>query len=172
MTPPHSVIHKARIACLTSIAFDAPPGAFVEVGVFQGGSAWYLSRVARTQKRDLHLYDTFSGMPHAEDFDTHKVGDFSNTSLVHVQAYIPDAIFHAGVFPSTLTDDVQEVAFVHCDCDQYQSVLAVIDNFWPRMVSGGVMAFDDMDTVGGRKAIHARFDVLVMRQDWACAIKP
>lgn len=169
---PHSVISPSKLSSLSSIAFESPPGTFVEVGVFQGGSAWYLSRVARAQKRHLHLYDTFTGMPHAESFDTHKVGDFANTSLSHAQSFIPDAFFHPGVFPETLTDDVQEVAFVHCDCDQYQSVLAVIDNFWPRMVSGGVMAFDDMDTVGGRKAIHERFDVLVMRQDWACAIKP
>jgi O-methyltransferase len=172
MNGPRSVILAAKLANLSSIAFDTPPGNFAEVGVYQGGSAFYLAKVARKQRRELHLYDTFSGMPHAEEFDTHKIGDFGNTSLASVQTYVPDAIFHPGVFPETLTDDVQEMAFVHCDCDQYRSVLSVIDCFWPRMVSGGIIAFDDMDTIGGRMAIHKRFDVLVMRQDWALAIKP
>lgn len=55
----------------------------------------------------------------------------------------------------------ERFACVHIDADTYESTLAAIDWFWPRMVSGGIMVFDDaMDfpnCPGVTRAIKERF---------------
>jgi hypothetical protein len=144
---------------LIETARAAPPGDLVEVGVYQGGSAVRLAEVAREQKRRLFLFDTFSGIPHAlSGIDTHRVGDFSDTSMEAVQALIPDAVLMAGVFPDTLLPEVGPIAVAHIDCDQYESVRACCLHLAPRMVSRGVMIFDDYDVLpGARMAVDDAF---------------
>jgi O-methyltransferase len=162
-----------RCGQLCQLAATAPPGCFVEVGVYQGGSAWHLANVARDQGRLLHLFDTFSGHPFADKDDTNKAGDFGDTDAEAVRKAVPDATLYIGVFPDTLPSWLTNIAFVHCDCDQYQSVGSVIDELWPRMVAGGIMAFDDMDTHGGEKAIRETFgDTLGLSHGWYCVRKP
>lgn len=165
-------MRSERLDDLVALASGTPPGPFAEIGVYRGGSAWHLAKLCRSRGNSLHLFDTFKGIPSAETFDTHRVGDFADTSVMAVMLAIPDATFHVGEFPYTLPDCLDDLAFVHCDCDQYRSVCSVIDLLWPRLVPGGIMAFDDIDTIGGRKAIDQRFGVLVLRHGWACAIKP
>lgn len=143
---------------LADEARRAPVGDFVEVGVYQGGSAFVLGQVARKQKRRLFLFDTFSGMPHAEPGDAHAIGDFADTSLEKVQAAIPDAICIAGVFPETLPDDLWPIALAHIDCDQYASVRACCERLADRMAPGGVMVFDDYDVLtAARRAVDEIF---------------
>lgn len=142
--PPDSLVHPQAIANLCDIARASPPGAFAEFGVYKGGVAWHLAKVARTQGRALHLFDTFTGIPFAGEFDSHKAGDFGDTSLEAVAAAIPDAIFSAGVFPHCVNLPLlPPMAFVHVDCDQYQSVVDAIEVFAPRLVAGGSIVFDD-----------------------------
>jgi O-methyltransferase len=157
MTPPYSAIDAGSLSRMAELARRTPPGCFCEVGVYKGGSAWYLAEIAREQDRKLHLFDTFTGIPHAEPDDSNAIGEFSETTADEVRAAIPDAEIHVGVFPSTMPWFIGPVAFVHCDCDQYASVRAVIDTFWPEMVSGGIIVFDDENTTGGKRAIKETF---------------
>lgn len=136
---------------LVHTARQCPPGDFVEVGVYKGGTAAALAGVAREQGRRLFLFDTFKGIPHASAIDRHKVGDFADTSLKTIRKAIPDAICKAGVFPATLTPEVGPIAFAHVDCDQYESVKACCKHLAPLMVLGGVMVFDDYDVLPGAK---------------------
>ena len=147
---PVSLLAEASIGHLLDLAAVTPLGPFVEVGVYQGGSAWRLAELARKQGRALHLFDTFAGMPWEDTQDVnHHIGDFSDTDLPTVQEAIPDAIFHVGIFPDTLPPDLTDIAFVHADCDQYRSVKAVIQHLYPRMLVGGVILFDDYPSVTG-----------------------
>jgi len=157
LNAPESCIHQAALEHTAWLASLTPPGAFVEVGVYKGGCAWYLERIAQRQGRELHLFDTFTGIPHKGPGDHHNVGDFGDTSLEAVKAAVPSAIFHAGVFPDTLPADLMDIAFVHCDVDQTESVRAVINQLWGRMVIGGVMAFDDMNQDGASALIKWTF---------------
>jgi O-methyltransferase len=152
MIAPRSVIHPEHLAAMVDLARQTPAGCFVEVGVYRGGSAWWLATVSRKRGEKLHLFDTFTGMPFADAVDQDAIGSFGDTTLSGVLAAIPDAVFHVGVFPETLTN-LGKIAFVHCDCDQYRSVAAVIRELWPRLVPGGIVVFDDVDTPGGRRAI-------------------
>lgn len=159
--PPDSLVNEGLIRAMCELAESAPPGIFVEVGVYKGGTAWHLAKIARATGRELHLFDTFSGMPCALPEDNHRIGDFADADVEDVMALIPDAFYHVGKFPDTLNEFLQNIALVHADCDQYESVRAVIDRLGPRMVPGGLMFFDDYHcTWGCTKAVDESFPVV------------
>lgn len=135
------VPHEALLA-LRETAASAPPGDIVEV--------------ARAKGCRLHLFDTFLGMPFAGVDDKHKIGDFSDTSLIAVHGLIPDALLYPGVFPQTMPTAWTErtLGFVHCDVDQYESTRSVITHLWPLLVPGGVMWFDDCELAPAMRAIE------------------
>ncbi|MDA8253738.1 MAG: class I SAM-dependent methyltransferase [Rhodospirillales bacterium] len=146
-----SIVPAEVIEALVACAETAPPGAFAEVGVYQGGTAWRLMQICHRQGRALHLFDTFAGLPVADPIDPHGVGAFAAPETA-VRAALPDAVFRVGVFPDTLPPDLGPLAFVHVDCDQYRSVRACVEHLWPLLVPGGVMWFDDYGELPGAKA--------------------
>ena len=152
---PSSCLDDFRVGLLRRLAQEAPAGHFVEVGVYRGGSAWHLAEIGREQGRELHLFDTFSGMPWQQDCDIFKIGDFDKTNVEDVRRWVPDATIHVGIFPETLPPWLLGIAFAHIDCDQFQSVDACIRYLWPRMVPGAVMLFDDYPELeGARRAVE------------------
>ena len=157
---PLSLIHPAQLAEIARLAREAPPGPLVEVGVYRGGSAWHLLRIAREQGRILHLYDTFTGIAAAGVNDRHGVGDFGDVSFYEVTQALsdPQTCFHVGEFPATLGPFPDHVSFVHVDCDQEITIDAAIAGFWPRLVVGGIMLFDDYPYLeGARLAVERNF---------------
>lgn len=150
---PHSLINAEMRQTLRELAAASPPGSLVEVGVYKGGSAAELYAVAQEQGRALFLFDTFEGMPLAGPLDTHKVGDFADTSAEAVAALFPNATVCVGVFPQTL-GQTGAVAFVHADADQYESTHDICLALGPRMVPGGAMLFDDYCLPGCAAAVH------------------
>lgn len=142
---------------LLQIAARTPTGAFVEVGVYQGGSAARLSNLADLQGRSIYLYDTFTGIPYRDPIDIHPVGDFSDTDQRLVRALCPNAIITAGCFPDSAVP-MGPIAFAHLDCDQYRAYSESIDYLLPFMVRGGVMWFDDAPYLeGATQAVTERF---------------
>lgn len=116
-----------------------------------------LDQAAKARGFTLHLYDTFTGIPEKSDIDGIGVGAFADVTENDVRAMIPSAIFHVGTFPNTLSDEPREIAFAHIDCDQYASCRVAIERLWPRILNGGVIAFDDYPFAGIKKAIHDYF---------------
>ena len=131
------------------LANSVPGGAFAEVGVYHGGSAWFLAQIAKDRGNALHLFDTWAGIPCKAPIDIHAPGDFADVVLSEVREKLPDAVFHVGVFPQTMPGDLDELAFVHADCDQYESVKSCIDVLYPKLVTGGIMLFDDYGALDG-----------------------
>jgi O-methyltransferase len=126
---------------------QAVKGDAAEVGVYRGGTARLFGRVFHGD-RTLHLFDTFAGMPETDAaMDTHRKGDFADTSLEGVKAAmtgIPYVAFHPGFFPETAKDmKSAHFAFVHVDVDIHRSVKDACEFFYPRLAAGGVMVFDD-----------------------------
>ncbi len=147
MRPPFSfngqkLIMFMSIPNMCEYARSTPPGAFVEVGVYQGRSASKLYEIAQHEDRELFLYDTFCGMPFAGPLDGNEVGKWSETSVEAVQRRMPKAHVISGVFPDTLVE-MPPVAFVHADADQYQSTADICRFFPDLMVAGGMILFDD-----------------------------
>lgn len=150
---PHIIDEMVKTACKT------PQGCFVEVGVYKGGTAWHLAKCAVEQNREIFLFDTFTGIPYQSELDSVTVGTFNETSLEQVQKAIPYAKIVQGIFPqSAKTIDIPSVAFVHLDCDQYQSVKEAALFLSPKMVKGGIMWFDDYGCLqGANKAVDELF---------------
>jgi O-methyltransferase len=154
-----SLLNNESLRYLAELAEGTPAGAFVEVGVYQGGSAGVLAGIAERQDRALYLYDTFTGIPmyEPENGDAHRIGEFSDTSLEAVRALVPKAVILPGVFPGTIVD-MGPIAFAHIDADQYRSVKDSIAYLWPQIVPGGVMLFDDYKCLdGATKAVAETF---------------
>ncbi|MCK4717823.1 MAG: class I SAM-dependent methyltransferase [Thermoplasmata archaeon] len=136
-------------------------GDFAECGVYKGGTAYLLAHTLQKEEaegRRLHLFDTFQGMPDIADEDpsTHKEGDLGDVSLDAIKSYLnpfPFVEFHPGFIPETLRPfEDRKFAFAHIDVDLYQTSKDCCDFFYDRMVSGGVMIFDDYGFPGYKLA--------------------
>ena len=163
-----SIVGAPQLQAMQDLAKTVPPGAFAEIGVLNGGSAYRLYEVALMQGRELHLFDTFCGTPFfAEGLDHHKIdAEFAVPDAPkHIAKLMPMAKLHIGTYPETHPKDLRDVAFVHCDCDQYESYCAVIRHMWPLVVPGGMMLFDDYPYLEGAKvAVAEHFDIKTLRK--------
>lgn len=158
--PLPSQVGEDVIAELVDRARLTPAGAFLEVGVFQGGTAWHLAKLGAEQQRELYLFDTFTGIPYSSPIDSHKVGDFGGVDMNAIRDALPGAIIVPGIFPDSAID-LPPLAFVHLDCDQYQSVRESALYLAPMMVRGGVMWFDDSPCLESAKL--ATFEIFATR---------
>jgi hypothetical protein len=140
-------------------------GDVAECGVYRGGSAKLLSSVFKSKR--IFLFDSFSGMKEDDVFaQGHRRGDFSDTTLDDVKTYLSDnsnCLFFQGWLPDSaafLKRD-QKFCFVHMDLDLYRSTLLAVNVFWPKLVVGGLMVFDDwcwQRCPGVKKAVEDYFD--------------
>jgi O-methyltransferase len=136
------------------------PGPIAEVGVFQGGSARLICAVKGD--RDLHLFDTFEGLPAPSQFDPKfKSGSFA-ASQSQVQSLLSgfcNLHFHKGLFPASAAGmEHLRFSFVHIDVDLYKSTRACLDWFYPRLNHGGLLISHDYREVEGvRKAFQEFF---------------
>jgi O-methyltransferase len=141
-------------------------GEAAELGVYRGGSAYLLASAFSLKGKKLRLFDTFSGIPPtAEGIDIHREGDFSDAGVEDAARLLngfPGIVFHPGIFPETASGDAasDDYCFVHVDADIYRSVLDACIFFYPRLVAGGMMIFDDYgfpSCPGVRKAVDEYF---------------
>jgi len=159
-------------------------GDFSECGVDRGGSAKLIAEILKGG-RQLHLFDTFSGMPEPDpEHDWHLRGDFSTTSLDEVMDFVgrDDNIrYHPGVIPHSFAWlGALSFSFVHLDLDLYRSTLDALNFFYPRMVRGGIIVLDDYarpttqgvkDAVNEFLAIKPEFALPVLHTSQALVVK-
>ena len=139
------------------VASHTPAGCFVEIGVFKGGTAWHLDNLGSIQRRYVYLYDTFEGMPYAEECDSHKLGDFKECDYQTVKSLMVHSEVIKGIFPNSAVP-MTKIAFAHIDCDQYRSVIESARYLTPLMTEGGIMWFDDSPCLpGSEKAVKELF---------------
>jgi len=152
-------------------------GAIVECGVFRGctllGMAHRL-RILGIRDASLVGCDSFQGFPAPtkedalQDGSFHEVtreGVFHETSYEGVSlrisalGYAPNIRLLKGFFADSLPQ-LSKMTFkvVHLDCDLYQSYVTCLNFFYPRLIPGGYMVFDEYDFSapaypGAKKAI-------------------
>jgi hypothetical protein len=173
-------------------------GDFVECGVYKGGSVMAMALALLRQgctDRDLHLYDTFSGMtaPSAIDVDMHGRSpdswrEWAIAPLVEVQAALGSTgypverlHFVRGRVEDTIPHQAPEkVALLRLDTDWYESTRHELLHLFPRLTSGGVLIIDDYGQYrGSKKAVDEYFSqsgvtVLLQRMDFSgrMCVKP
>ncbi len=149
-----TVIPAARLKALYQIAqsIAGMPGAFVECGVWNGGSAAVLAHAAYMRRRHVWLFDSWEGTPEPgnEDgqqarakYDSHGgklcVGDITKPGQAFAVTGITDNILHLrkGWFEETLPRDAPEIgdiAVLHIDSDWYASVKVCLQVLYPQVV--------------------------------------
>lgn len=128
-------------------------GDLLEVGVWRGGTGALIAAqtAQRISSAQVFLCDTFTGVVKTGAQDTiYKDGMHSDTSLEIVQQLLTqlglnNAVVLQGTFPDQTADQIQNrrFRFAHIDVDVYQSSKDICEWLWPRLVSGGVVVFDD-----------------------------
>lgn len=142
-------------------------GDVADCGSWRGGTALILRRLV--PDKHLHLFDTWEGSPHDDDLCHHKKGEWK-ADIEECKALVGQSTFthyHKGIFPHCSTellneDDpaAREFCFVYVDMDTYQSTRDAIAFFYPRLVRGGIIMFDDWlwtPCAGVEKAVRESF---------------
>ncbi len=120
-------------------------GDIAEVGVFKGGSALLICKVKGDKV--LHLFDTYEGLPEAEEIDNQYFkGEFAAPleEVKHSLRECQNVYFYKGLFPATATPvKDKKFSFVHLDVDIYKSTSECLKFFYPRMSRGGIIISHD-----------------------------
>lgn len=145
------------------------PGDIVECGIGRGVSLAAIVYAASSHqlKKRVVAFDSFAGFPAAKKADVglrvEKEGDipegWTGTSPELIRCVfsndrrLGDSLLRShdielrivpGFFESTLNDNLpDEIAFLHVDCDLYDSTRQVLESALPRISPGGVVIFDE-----------------------------
>ena len=136
------------------------PGDIVECGSSRCGTSLLIARHLRSLNihKKVYALDSFEGFPR-DEFEREKsmgltdatIRAFTSTNFEYVVAklrrlgYADCVVPVRGFFEDTLPSVAHrsEYSFVLIDCDLQKSMRYCADTLWPRLVPGGIMAFDD-----------------------------
>lgn len=142
---------RCHVLCWAASQAAFLPGDYVECGTNRGGTAMAVLQYATKalENRSFWLYDTFRGLDDSvssqEEMARH-VGHFTECYEQVVEQFRPwsNVKVVQGTVPSVLhTDGPQKVAFLHIDLNAAAPERAAIEFFWPRLVPGAMIVFDD-----------------------------
>jgi len=182
---PYTMTSPARIVAVCSavkyVEANNIPGAFVECGVWKGGSSMAAALTFKTP-RPLFLFDTFQGMTDPTAADRHTAsGQLAAAMLRDAQpraaircyspleevkrnmdstGYPPAQISYIkGKVEDTLPAAApQQIAVLRLDTDWYESTRHELEHLYPRLSPGGVLVIDDYGYwAGARQAVDEYF---------------
>lgn len=134
-------------------------GDVIELGCHRGYTASVLQATLKARKcnKQLHLYDSFQGLPRKlKQDDLYREGaDFYEGSMavgrhevieMFERHRLPMPTIHEGFFSQTLPHCLPpKVCFAHFDGDFYSSTWDCLPHVYERLVPGGIMALHDYD---------------------------
>jgi O-methyltransferase len=136
-------------------------GAIAECGVFRGATLVTIAVWLRENglNNEVFGFDSYQGFDLTIDYDLKlggnadgekRVGGFSNTSaqLVRNKLEVLGLASRVELVPGFFRDSLKpysdkRFAFVHLDCDIYESYKDCLAFFYPRLEAGGVLLFDE-----------------------------
>ena len=77
------------------------------------------------------------------------VGNYSeldlNTTKKNLKEFEDNLIYHVGYIPESLVSEEtsKSIVYIHIDLNSAKPTLAVLEFFFPKLVNGGVILFDD-----------------------------
>ena len=144
------------------------PGDVVECGSARGGSAALMALTLQRlgKRRKIWLFDTFEGLPAptandpdfeiADLFTGSCIGPLDEVRGMFERLNVSEGVeFVKGLFQDTLpVTPISQIAILHIDCDWYESVKVCLDQFYDKVVPGGVIQLDDYGFwKGARRAV-------------------
>jgi len=129
----------------------------VECGVEWGYTAFFaLKTLSNTLKNDqsftMHLYDAWQDMREDELLESEywHVNLYKNLNIdstkQNLNEFSQNLIYHQGYIPESLTktpDAPDSIFYLHIDLNSAKPTESALSFFYPRLVSGGVILFDD-----------------------------
>jgi len=186
MTSPERV-HQL-VSAVRYVAARGIEGAFVECGVWRGGSSMAMALALSDlgqKDRNLYLYDTFEGMSAPTDDDVAYDGkpaettfrdrqlsndssDWCRSPLDEVEANLATTGYPAsrihfikGKVEDTIPNEMPAgpIAILRLDTDWYESTRQELQHLYPRLARGGVLIIDDYGHwAGAKKAVDEYFE--------------
>jgi len=169
MTSPERV--RALADAVRYVIANGIPGAFVECGVWRGGSMMVVAKVllaAGASDRDLFLFDTFEGMPAPTSRDVAYDGRSAAKLLSKRPRHVGDRVWciaderdvranlagtgypaeRIHLIPGRVEETLPgagpgSIALLRLDTDWYESTLHELRHLEPAVVHGGVVMIDD-----------------------------
>lgn len=153
---PHTLVDEYRcheLWTLVAQTRNLPRGDLLEVGVWRGGTGCLIAVQCRSQAipGTVYLCDTFKGVVNAGANDPKYVGgEHSDTSAEAVSALatrlgLDNVMVLKGMFPQDTGVQIDRCRFrfCHIDVDVYDSARQTFEWVWPRLLTGGIVVFDD-----------------------------
>jgi len=180
MTSPERV--QALIEAVRHVVRHGTEGAFVECGVYMGGSMMAVAMTLLSlgvRDRKLYLFDTFAGMPKPDRVDVNFMGrpaidtfeqvriddhssNWANASIEQVRQAMSltgypeeNLVFVKGMVEETIPGRAPgTIALLRLDTDWYRSTKHEMDHLYPRVALNGVIIIDDYgELMGAKKAV-------------------
>ena len=162
--PKYSMVRNANLINLYNLVQETNrmnlTGDIVECGVWNGGSAALMGVACKdlpySKNRFIWLFDSFQGLPPpgANDTKNEREAFFEGRNTGEI-AKVEEVISKFGIsmeyvkivpgwFENTLNSvSIGKISLLHIDADWYDSVMIVLDRFYPKVVSGGFIVLDD-----------------------------
>ena len=129
----------------------------VECGVEWGYTAFFALKtlsnfLENNQKFTMHLYDAWQDMREDELLESEywHVNLYKNLNIdstkQNLHEFSKNLIYHQGYIPDSLTkkpDAPETIFYLHIDLNSAKPTESALDFFYPRLVPGGVILFDD-----------------------------
>jgi hypothetical protein len=154
------------------------PGHVVECGVYKGASfirlASFRQVLESPYSRKLIGFDAFGKFPEqAEEDDAKFISEFEGNGGFGISEEEMHKVMdskgysHYELIRGDVTETIPEyiethpelkIALLHVDVDVYKPTVSILENFYDRVVTGGLIVFDDYGTVAGEtKAVDEFF---------------
>jgi O-methyltransferase len=127
------------------------PGDIAEVGCNKGLTSVFLQMVneAYGDHRELHVYDSFQGLPPPGPRDAYlREGDClcsaEDLKATFARWRVRPPVVHSGWFTDTLPSGLPDaICFAYLDSDFYDSIKTSLEHVWPRLSPNGLILVDD-----------------------------
>ena len=158
--------NEKKIILLSDLLKKSPEdGVIVECGV---GVGFSLTVIANLSKKMIYAFDSFSGFPDKISEKDKSKNDTQNLlkvlkySKFHYKLMSIDVVkknlvnngvnekniennikFIKGFFPDSFGNFNEKISFLHLDVDLYDSYKECLKFFFPKMINGGIITFDE-----------------------------
>jgi O-methyltransferase len=151
--------YRDNLELILSKANELPSGDFVECGVWRGGISASISEILNNDIK-VHLFDSFEGLPNVDDRDgelakkwqTQKdmwyADNCSAEESFAIEAFRKSGNnkveIYKGWFENTLKDYKGEgISILRMDADWYSSTKEILEEFYDKVLPGGIVIIDD-----------------------------
>lgn len=151
------------------------PGHVVEAGCHEGSTSGVLLDGMRSTDKQLHLYDSFDGLPDSSGCggqmvaSQHRLRAALLQRFEHEPSRLSRVHVHPGWFCDTMPQQLpDEICFGFVDCDLFDSVLQSVPHILERLT--GTLVIHDLTHDRWGEQIHAAINQLGLTVTEVCGM--